>query len=424
MEPSEVLSGRYRVGRLLGAGGMADVHEGEDLRLQRPVALKILRPELGHDLDVRRRFEAEARWAANLSHPNIVAVYDVGEDAEQAYLVMELLPGRTLADRIRTGPLPEPEAVGVIRQVLAALASAHAAGVLHRDIKPANILLATDGTAKVVDFGIAKALDPQGGPTDQTAVNLVVGTPSYVAPERMQGEPASVASDLWAVGAVLYEALTGDRPFTGDNPVAVALAAQQARMVPVRERRPDLTPATASVVERALRPEPSARFASASAMSDALEAATGATVAMAAPLAAGDSTVAMSRTAAMAPPTTVGEALPPPPPPVPPPPRRRITGRQAAIIAVAMLLVAGLIAAGILAASSNKTPAPTTTTTTSPSSSTTTSPSTTAAPSTTVATTTTTIASSTTTTAAATTTSTSTVPPTTAPPTSVTVGVP
>ncbi|HZT66760.1 MAG TPA: serine/threonine-protein kinase [Acidimicrobiales bacterium] len=415
MEPPETLSGRYRVGPSLGHGGMADVFEGEDLRLGRPVALKILRSELGRDPDIRRRFEAEARFAASLSHPNIVSVYDVGEDAGLAYLVMELLPGRSLADRIRRGPLPEAEAVDVIRAVLSALAAAHAAGLLHRDIKPGNILLAADGTAKVTDFGIAKAVDPEAGSTAQTTANLVVGTPSYIAPERMRGEPASVASDIWAVGAVLYEALSGVPPFAGETAVATAVAAEQGRMKPLRDVNPGVSPAVQGVTQRALRPVPGERFPSAGDMLEALAAAGPATVAMTAPLP--PATVAMAATearTAMVPPAAA------PPPGIPP--RRGMTGRQMAIVGLVILLLALLIAAVVLALSSQKNPPPSRTTTTVPPSSTTipsTTTSTTAA-----TTTTTTLATTTTTQGTTTTTSTPTTVPTTAPgpTTSVSVG--
>jgi predicted Ser/Thr protein kinase len=265
----QVLADRYRIERVIGRGGMAEVYQGHDDRLARPVALKVLHARFGSDPDLRRRFEEEAKAAAMVSHPNIVAVYDAGEDDSKAFIVMELVNGETLHDLIGRGPVPSALARSIGGQVLDALGAAHSKGVLHRDIKPANVLFTPDGQAKVTDFGIAKAIHPSPD-ADQTTMNMVLGTPSYLAPERAQGLPATVASDLWAVGVLLYEAVTGVKPFEGDNPLAITLAAQQARYVPVLERRPDLDPSLASVIERAIDPEPRARFSSAAEMAAAL----------------------------------------------------------------------------------------------------------------------------------------------------------
>lgn len=266
----QVLADRYVVEQVIGRGGMAEVYRGRDTRLARPVALKVLRARFGLDPALRLRFEEEAKAAALVSHPNIVAVYDAGEDDSKAFIVMELVAGETLHERILRGPLDVAAARSVGREVLDALGAAHAKGVLHRDIKPANVLLTAEGQAKVADFGIAKAVHPSPDGSNETTMNMVLGTPSYLAPERAQGEPATVRSDLWAVGVLLYEALTGAKPFEGDNPIAISLAAQQARFVPLLDRRPDLDPALAAVIERAIDTDPARRFASAGEMADAL----------------------------------------------------------------------------------------------------------------------------------------------------------
>ncbi len=271
----QLLADRYLVGEMIGEGGMAEVYRGRDQRLTRPVALKVLRPHLAHDPHLRQRFEEEARAAAHVTSPYVVSVYDAGEDDSKAFIVMELVTGETLHDLIARGPLA-PAATRVVgAQVLAALEAAHAKGVLHRDIKPANILLTQEGMAKVSDFGIAKAVHPSPGTEDENTGNVILGTPSYLAPERARGEPASVASDLWSVGVLLYEALTGQRPFQGENAVAVSLAASQGSYEPVTALRPDVDPALAAVISRALAVEPTERYGSAAEMAAALEAPAG-----------------------------------------------------------------------------------------------------------------------------------------------------
>ena len=295
LAPGRVLVGRYVVAELIGRGGMAEVYRGRDQRLARPVALKILRPQFSHDPALRLRFEEEAKAAALVSHPNVVGVYDAGEDNDatagagaggghHAFIVMELVVGESLADRIARGPLDSSEARRIGGQILDALGAAHARGVLHRDIKPANVLLTDDGTAKVADFGIAKAVHPSPDNDEPTAMNIVLGTPGYLAPERAQGNPATVRSDLWSVGVLLYEAVSGVRPFLGDNPIAVTLAAQDGRYVPLLERRPDADPALAAVVQRALDPDPANRFASAAEMGRALKLPDARTIPLTSPL--------------------------------------------------------------------------------------------------------------------------------------------
>ena len=263
-----VLSARYRMGPLLGRGGMAEVYDGYDERLHRPVAVKVLRPEVAADPEVRIRFEIEARSAAGLSHPNVVAVFDTGEDDGTPFIVMERLPGETLADRMAAGPVDEGWLRKVAGDVLGALGAAHAAGLVHRDVKPGNILIADDGCAKVADFGIAKSLEVSG---DLTGTGLLFGTPAYLAPERLHGHPATERSDLYALGVVLYEALAGAKPFDGSTPVAVADAVLHATAAPLTQARPDVDPGFASAVERSMSREPAARPGSAREMARALE---------------------------------------------------------------------------------------------------------------------------------------------------------
>lgn len=266
----QVLADRYLIEELIGQGGMAEVYKGRDNRLARPVALKVLRGHYALDPELRSRFEEEARAAALVSHPNVVAVYDAGEDDSKAFIVMELVQGETLYDAIARGPMEVSLVRSIGGQVLDALGAAHERGVLHRDIKPANVLLTPEGQVKVADFGIAKAIHPSPDAVNHTTMNMVLGTPSYLAPERAQGHPATAASDLWAVGVLLYESVTGAKPFLGDNPIAITLAAQQARFTPVRELRPDVDPALAAVIERAINPSPEMRFSSAREMASAL----------------------------------------------------------------------------------------------------------------------------------------------------------
>jgi serine/threonine-protein kinase len=262
---------RYEIGPVIGRGGMAEVRAGRDTRLDRPVAVKIMRSELSYQRLVRDRFESEARLAARLNHPSVVAVFDSGEAAGAPYIVMERLPGETLRDRLAKGPMSEAEVRQLAVEVLAALETAHAAGVLHRDIKPANILVSGGGHWKVTDFGIAKALEVSSG--DATATGLVLGTPAYLAPERLVGEPATVASDVYSLGVVLYEALAGRRPFgTGSGDAWPGVLAG-APLVPLSKARPGIDPVLAAAVARTLAADPTARFWSAAEMAAALSRA-------------------------------------------------------------------------------------------------------------------------------------------------------
>jgi serine/threonine protein kinase len=264
----QLLDDRYELRSLRGSGGMATVFEGYDRALDRRVAVKFLQASRADGL-ARQRFEREARAAASLMHPNAVAVYDVGEDGSNVFIVMELVEGPTLAERIRReGPLPVGDAVSITDQLLAVLDAAHDQGIVHRDVKPGNVLLTPDGTAKLVDFGIAKAFGDAS--PDLTATGEVLGTPRYLSPEQAAGHGATPQSDLYAVGVILYEMLAGEPPFTGPSATAVALAHQRERVPPLSKRRPDLSPALIAVVDRALAKDPSRRFASAAQMRAAL----------------------------------------------------------------------------------------------------------------------------------------------------------
>jgi serine/threonine protein kinase len=261
MNSAGLLGGRYEVRDVLGFGATAEVCDGWDTRLSRPVAIKLLRRGLSSQADIRQRFEIEARAAAALNHPNIVRVYDIGNHKESPFIVMERLPGDTLGDQIALGPLPAAQVCAALRSVLSALAVAHDAGMLHRDIKPGNLLLTPSGTLKVADFGIVKT-----AASVHTTTGHVVGTLAYMSPDRVSGEPASVDDDLYAVGVVGYEALTGRKPFSQEDIMPLAHAIVEGRPPPLRELRPDIDPTLADVIERAMSPDPLRRFGSADAM--------------------------------------------------------------------------------------------------------------------------------------------------------------
>lgn len=334
------IGGRYRLEGPLGRGGMAEVRAGTDLRLQRPVAVKFLLPEMAAREDIRRRFEAEARAAASLSDPHAVAVYDTGEHEGLPYIVMERLPGETLANRIAAGPQDPAWVRQVAGEVLGALGAAHAAGLVHRDVKPGNILITADNHAKIADFGIAKSLEASDGSLDLTGTGQLLGTPAYLPPERLDGGPATAQSDLYSLGVVLYEALAGRCPFPGETPVATAMAIVAGDYPPLDEVRPGLDPALVTTVHRAMATTPAQRFDSAAAMAATL-AVPDPTVAM-----AGDMTLVN----AVAPATAIlqlpktGETTEVPIAAAAPSGRRRSRAPLAAAL-VALALVALLVAA-------------------------------------------------------------------------------
>jgi serine/threonine-protein kinase len=263
---------RYLLGAQIGAGGTARVYAALDERLGRQVAIKLLDAGLAASADPggRDRFLREGPTSASFHHRHAVTVFDVGADDRDLYIVMELVEGQSLAERLAaTGPLPIGEATRITGHVLAALAAAHAVGIIHRDVKPANVLLGADGDTKLADFGIAKRFDDLA--ESVTMAGTVIGTPRYMAPEQVAGAPATAATDIYATGLLLYEMLTGRSPFTGDSVAAVA-ARQRSRTAPdVRALRPEVSPALAATVARSLAREPSDRFPTASAMIADLE---------------------------------------------------------------------------------------------------------------------------------------------------------
>ncbi len=244
---------------------MAEVRDGWDTRLDRPVAVKLLHPLFSTEQDNRRRFETEARAAAALNHPNIVCVHDSGDHDGTPYIVMERLSGRTLADLVARGSLPQAQVRSILDAVLSALAAAHGAGILHRDIKPGNILFTDTGEVKVADFGIAKSAD-----TVNTQTGLIMGTMAYLSPERVAGRPAAAADDLYAVGVVGYESLTGRRAFPQENLAELARAITELPPPPLAAVRPDVDPALTTCIERAMARDPQWRFATAPSMRSAL----------------------------------------------------------------------------------------------------------------------------------------------------------
>jgi len=265
-----LLGNRYRLGERIAAGGMGAVYRAVDETLGRQVAVKALRRELADDPTFLERFRREARAAAGLSHPGVAGVYDYGELGGQPFIVMELVEGETLAERVAArGRLPWREAFAIGEQVAAALAAAHAHGLVHRDVKPANILLGRDGRAKVTDFGIAQAAQT----ATLTRTGMVLGSANYVAPEQAKGGHVGPAADLYSLGCVLFEAVTGETPYRGGNAVAIATQHVSAPVPDPREHRPELPPAAAELITRALQKQPAGRFPSGAAMAAALAAA-------------------------------------------------------------------------------------------------------------------------------------------------------
>lgn len=262
-----LLGNRYLIQERIGEGGMAVVYRAQDQRLRREVAVKVLREPYASDPEFVRRFRQEAHAAASLSHPHVAAVYDVGSDGDVDYIVMELLPGRTLRDVLREqGPLPLERAVEIAIQVARALQHAHERGLIHRDIKPQNILFTPDEQVKVADFGIARAF----GGSSATETGTILGSVHYMSPEQVAGEPVGPPSDIYSLGVVLYEMLTGQRPYEGASPLEIAQKHLQGSFTPPHQVRPEIPPALAAIVQKAMARLPSHRFASAREMEQAL----------------------------------------------------------------------------------------------------------------------------------------------------------
>ncbi|WP_158879791.1 Stk1 family PASTA domain-containing Ser/Thr kinase [Amycolatopsis anabasis] len=269
MSTPRLLSNRYELGDTLGYGGMSEVHHGHDVRLGREVAVKILRADLARDPQFQERFRREAQNAAALNHPAIVAVYDTGEAQTEygplPYIVMEYVEGRTLRDIVKTeGPMSQKRAMEVMADVCAALDFSHRHGIVHRDVKPANVMITKNGAVKVMDFGIARAMHDGQSAMTQTAA--VIGTAQYLSPEQARGEAVDARSDVYAAGCVLYELVTGEPPFTGDSPVAVAY--QHVREDPHAPStvNPAVSPELDAVVLKALAKGPANRYQSAAEM--------------------------------------------------------------------------------------------------------------------------------------------------------------
>jgi tRNA A-37 threonylcarbamoyl transferase component Bud32 len=252
------LSGRYRLEAKIGAGGMSTVYRALDETLQRQVAIKLMNREVATDSDQLERFRREARAVAQLSHPHIVGVIDAGEDESRPYIVFEYVEGETLKERIRRqGRLEVAEAVAYAIEIARALGAAHARHIVHRDVKPQNVLIDEEGSAKVTDFGIARTLDEEG----LTADGRVLGTTDYVSPEQALGQHVTGQSDLYSLGIVLYEMLTGEVPFKGENQVAVAMKHVREALPDVQSKRPEISAALASVIDIATAKHHEDRYA-------------------------------------------------------------------------------------------------------------------------------------------------------------------
>ncbi|MEU4801464.1 Stk1 family PASTA domain-containing Ser/Thr kinase [Actinosynnema sp. NPDC023587] len=269
MSTPRLLSNRYELGETLGYGGMSEVHKGRDVRLGRDVAIKVLRADLARDTQFQERFRREAQNSAALNHPAIVAVYDTGETNTEygplPYIVMEFVDGRTLRDMVKTqGPLTGKRAMEIMADVSAALDFSHRHGIVHRDVKPANVMITRAGAVKVMDFGIARAVHDGQAAVTQTAA--VIGTAQYLSPEQARGEAVDARSDVYASGCVLFELLTGEPPFTGDSPVAVAYQHVREDPKPPSTLNPKVTPALDAIVLKAMAKGPANRYQSAAEM--------------------------------------------------------------------------------------------------------------------------------------------------------------
>src|SRR5579884_3261817 len=266
----DLLAGRYELEELVGAGGMSSVYRAHDRVLERRVALKVLHQHFSDDDEYVQRFLREARTVASLSHPNVVTVIDRGEHEGRQFIVFEYVDGENLKQLIqRRGPAPVATALELGIQIAQALSFAHQHGLVHRDVKPQNVLLNGDGRAKVTDFGIARSLDVQHSVTH---TGTVLGTSDYIAPEQAQGRAVDEHTDVYSLGVVLYELLTGHVPFAGENFVAVAMRHINDEAAPLAEARPDVPPRVEAAVRRAMAKDPDDRFPTMAAFCDELQA--------------------------------------------------------------------------------------------------------------------------------------------------------
>ena len=319
-----VLSERYRLEQKLGSGGMSTVYLARDETLERWVAAKVLHREISDQPDQIERFRREARAVAQVSHPNVVAVIDAGEDGGRPYIVFEYCDGETLKERIeRLGKLPLDEAAAYAIEVGRGLQAAHARRLVHRDVKPQNVLIDSEGRAKVTDFGIARELEQDG----LTATGRVLGTTDYVSPEQAMGHGVDARSDIYSLGVLLYEMLTGEVPFRAENLVGVAMKHVNERMPDVQAKRPEVSSALAAVVERATEKNPDKRYPDMNAMLTDLESALEVEIARAG-RATGEATTVLDS--------------------VPPRHRRILTSRRVSVAGI-LLVLAGTAAALLIA---------------------------------------------------------------------------
>ncbi|MBI2569554.1 MAG: serine/threonine protein kinase [Candidatus Schekmanbacteria bacterium] len=271
LRPGQLLGARYEIRGEIGRGGMGAVYRAWDPRLSEEVAIKVILPVYWDSDAARKRFVLEAGAARRVAHPNVLRVYDINVDGDLIYISMEYFAGQRLSDVMADrGPLPLPEILAVGTAMLDGLAAAHDAGVIHRDLKPQNILVGTSGQLKIIDFGLAAP--PRG--SGLTATGVVLGTPEYMSPEQLRGQRPDIGTDIYAAGVILYELATGKRPFSGEGPIAIALAHSRELPAPPSQHRP-LPRDLEQVILRALEKEPENRHRSANAMCQALRAALG-----------------------------------------------------------------------------------------------------------------------------------------------------
>jgi eukaryotic-like serine/threonine-protein kinase len=324
MATTRVLNDRYEMEKTLGEGGMARVYRGTDRVLGRTVAIKVLAGKYAGDESFVTRFRREAQAAARLNHPHVVSVFDTGDDGDRHYIVMEYVEGETLGDLLRRqGRLPPDRAAAIAADVATALETAHETGLVHRDVKPGNVMLDRDGRVKVMDFGIARA----AADDTLTQTGLVLGTASYLSPEQAQGMPVDARSDIYSLGCVLYEMLTGRPPFVADTPVSIAYKHVNEEPRPPSEVEPSVPPALDAAVMRALAKDPEDRFPTAAAFRSAIAGVPADGGAATEPIAAAGDTAIMPATA-----------------PEQAPPRRPRSWLPLALVAAAIVALVGVLA--------------------------------------------------------------------------------